>query len=201
MRKRVLLISVGMIFVVAGIAAVLGILFLISLANQEPTTKDANYYHDIYKNGGYYARRHANHELAKDPAKGVPILIEVLSREKLDDAERCLWTIGADAVPELLDLEQKTDNIRLRCSLLRVLYSIVLEDKAKDQDRENIIKELAIAFSDKSPEVQKHAGLGLSILRGERSAPVLRKLLSDEALPKETKEAVAEALKVVTRGE
>lgn len=151
---------------------------------QNPPQKNVEYYHHRLKSKSFAIRQSTKEELVRDPKKSVPILIEILGKEKVRQAEVCLIEIGGVAIPELRKTANKSHNESLRCSILRVFSYYALEGTATPAHHVLIVKDLAIALADKSLTVRRQASLGFSVMgkAGAIAETDIRRALKDADL-------------------
>src|ERR1022692_3344361 len=144
-------------------------------------TKDAKYYRQQLTSRGWYGEQRAKKELVANPDKGIPILIEILSAERVGQAEACLSEIGDPAVPALLEALEKNKKNQFRFSVFSVFSFIALKGNASEKNHGIIVRFLANALSDKSLEVRREAALGFSIMgkAGAGALPELKNSLKD----------------------
>lgn len=186
MRNKLILAggAIALLFTCAA-SGLVALLFLYELPEPPaPPVKDAKYYHRQMTQGSVFAMRSAQRELKRDPAKGIPILIEIMvTEENTRGAEDCLIDIGGDAVPELLKLLEKRENVSLRCKTIKVLSWIVANDRARNDDIEIIAKQLAPGLSDESTDVRAETAYGFRNMRKASAAaaalPQLKAAMKD----------------------
>jgi hypothetical protein len=136
--------------------------------------KDANYFlHRLESDKRSYDA--ARRELFKDKKKAVPILLEILSRKKSENARGCLVAIGDEAVSEVLFLVKQDQDLGQRCEYLGILAEMVAYGSATNENRFRIVETLSAALSDELLPIRQTAAKGLYYV-GKHALPALPQL-------------------------